>query len=62
MQKTIYQAFDGQVKVIEENLSDGSKVFNLWIGSHEIPAVDETAATDAYVKILDAERTAKGES
>ncbi len=57
--ETILQAFDGQLKVVKEELSDGSFVFNVWVGAWEIPAVDEKSATDAYCKMLEADKIAR---
>jgi len=36
------------IKVVEETLSDGSKVYNLWIGSFEYPCEDYKDAERRY--------------
>lgn len=59
--ETLLRAFNGHLRVIKEELSDGSYVFNIEIGEYEIPCVNELAALEAFRKMLKAERIAWGE-
>lgn len=52
MKTILTGAFDyenkANIKVVEEKLSDGSLVYNLWIGSFEYPCEDENDAIKRY--------------
>ena len=52
MTKTIL-AGDG-FSVVEETLSDGEKVYNVWVGDREIPCRDQAIAETLYCDIMQA--------
>lgn len=54
MKKTLFEAFEEDVKGIEETLSDGSKVYNLEIGQHEFPCDNLKDLEERYSMVVNA--------
>jgi hypothetical protein len=56
MKTIICKAFEGKLRVVEEVLSDNSKVYNIEIGSEtdydEIPCYNKEKAISSYSEIL----------
>jgi roadblock/LC7 domain-containing protein len=52
MKKIIDSALDGNLKVQEETLSDGSRGYSVFVGKYEIPAEDYAWAGGAFAVML----------
>lgn len=52
MKKVIDTAFDRNLQLIEETLTDGSKVYNVIIGYYELPCRTLRIANELFDNIL----------
>ena len=54
MKNTIESELNAQLRLQEETLSDGSRVYSIFIGKYEIPAEDYAWAEGAFMAVYQA--------